>query len=134
MEIPALSVLTGSVVAFLFNIIPGLRTRFAALTSEAKQLFMLLASAIAAVIIATWACFDPTSTDDFSLCLSAINWKAAIVSFIFAMIGNQATDRNMPKPADVEKAKRARKSEKVAGIIVRRPRAVAKRVGKPDAD
>lgn len=85
----AISAVNGAFWSLFFQLVPGVTPWFEAKTSQVKQLIMLgvLALATAAIIVAS--CYIPTlpaviTCDDVGI-------TAALVAFVFSVIGNQST-------------------------------------------
>lgn len=101
-----LSTVAGIILSLLFSYLPGLNTRFAALSSETKRLVMLALLFIVAAGAFGLACagvlteiFGATVTCDRTGLLGLIQ------AFIFAVIGNQSAYMISPQPLRVKAAK-----------------------------
>ena len=97
----ALAAFTGALISAGFAYIPGLRIKFAALSSEAKSGIMAL------VLIAVSALITISSCINLWLFIECT--KPGIMGFLqilaYALILNQTTYIILPKMADVKRAK-----------------------------
>jgi hypothetical protein len=113
--IPALT--TGGIVAVVSIIVslavmyvPGLRTKFAALTSEAKQAIFLL---LALVVGLAWFLLPLTGicTPAFGFVCSPINGASFVMALLGVLVGTgsvQGVYALLPQPGDVQAVKDAR--------------------------
>jgi hypothetical protein len=100
---PALlaTVLAG-LLSILTTIIPGFNTWFAGLTNEVKQSIMAVATAVIAIAIYILAC-TPSLGFPYVACPTGGIW-ALLSTIVLAWMGNQGTDRILPKPQSVKDA------------------------------
>jgi len=95
-----LAALLAGALSLLATLVPGFRTWFAALSSEAKQSIMAIATIAIAVIVFFLAC---TPSIGFTLvaCPTGGVWELLSI-IVLALTANQGIDRIVPKPGDVK--------------------------------
>jgi len=95
----------GVVLSLLFSYVPGLRTWYAALKSEIKQLIMLGLLAVVSGAIFALGCFDILS---IGITCDKYGAISMVWMFIAALVANQATYSITPETNDVTIAKAVR--------------------------
>jgi hypothetical protein len=98
----AIAAVAGAVLSLLFNYIPGLNTAFDRLSADKQRMVMGLVILVTAVGMAIWQCSDSTSSSAISYCQNGMDWRVILQNAVFALIGNQSTDRISPKPRSNE--------------------------------
>lgn len=108
--------ISGVVLSLLFSYIPGLRTWFAALAAETKQLIMLLLLLLISIVIYGLGCYGVLQTD---IACDKSGIMTLVSIFISSVIANQGTHKITPEPIDVRAVKR-RSTEPVSPIQIQR--------------
>ena len=104
MTATVLASIAGVVLSLAFNYIPGLNTKFAALSTEVKRLIMLgiLVLVAAGAYGLSCAGWWPTVTCDEA------GIKALLEALFFAAVANQTAYSLSPQPSAVRKLKAGR--------------------------
>jgi hypothetical protein len=109
----AIAAMAGSALSLIMNYIPGLNTRFDRLTPDMQRAIMGAMIIATSILMALWQCSGTTPSDAAlvgSLCEGGLNWKLILTNAVFALVGNQSTDRISPKPRSDEKNEKALKA------------------------
>ena len=97
-----IAAVTGVLTSVLFSYFPGLRTKFAALSTEAKSGIML---GLMALVTASLTVLDWFDVVDAGLAFDKAGIVHIVWTFLLAVIANQATHRISPAKIDVIEAK-----------------------------
>ena len=97
-----LSALAGIVLSLIFSYIPGLNTKFASWSSEAKRLVMLGVLLLTALVVYGVGCLGWVSTGIACTTAGALD---LLKIFIAAVIANQAVYSISPQTLSVREAK-----------------------------
>ena len=101
-----LVVLAAAVLSMVFTYMPGLRTQFAALTSEQKQAIQLILIVVLAGFMFLVTCVGLFSVP--GVICSKDGVMSLLVYVFLAAGGNQLTYKLSPQPQDVKNAKATR--------------------------
>ncbi len=101
---PALiAMVLGAVISLIASYVPGFRTRWAGLASDAKQAIMGVAMIVIGIVVYVLAC---TPVFQFTVVACPAGGFWTLVGIIFgALTGNQLTDRVSPDTGDVKAIK-----------------------------
>ena len=105
MTAEVLSAIAGIVLSLLFSYVPGLSTKFAGLSKEAKSLIMLGILAVVAGVVYGLSCTSWGAAWNISITCDQAGAQKLIGAFIAALVANQATYLISPPTPKVEAAK-----------------------------
>jgi hypothetical protein len=99
----AIAAIAGAILSLIFSYIPGLNTRFAALTKETQQLSMAGLMLLTTIAVMALGCYKVIQID---LTCDQNGIVQAVYIFITAIMGNQSIYKLTPQPKAVQALKK----------------------------